>query len=442
MTRPTRRGVTLLGVALVTYLTARMLGTWELYLVALAFVGMTGVAWVLVQTGSQDLSVDRRPNPDEPVAGDPLEFSFTVGSRRRLPGLHIFIVDATGGADGFPGAVVVDDAGLLPRRRVTSGPRPARRGVYRLPEFSAIVEDPLGLARRRRTCGEPLRLTVAARVEELSSCPLCAESGARDGGGHRRLPTRNAWEFHGIRPHVPGEPLNRVDWKSTAKTGALMLRETEADTDQNVTVVLDGQDEVAGPASPAGSGPSREDAAFETAVVAAGSMVAFTLLSGHAVSLLLPDEGWRDLRLAPGAASRRRLPAALAETRPRSRFLTGSSLAAILSGKQGRRRVLVLVTSRMDDDLVRGLAKIHRQGAAVSVVHVACGLPVAPGATPGGLTEAGWTTALAAAGIRYVRVRPGEDLRLALSRPDGGRVPAGRRLRRPSQRAGVWAGSP
>ena len=33
-------------VALLTYLVARVLGTWELYLIALTFAAMTVVAWV------------------------------------------------------------------------------------------------------------------------------------------------------------------------------------------------------------------------------------------------------------------------------------------------------------------------------------------------------------------------------------------------------------
>ena len=190
MTRPTHRGVALLGVALVTYFAARLFGTWELYLVALAFTGMTVVAWVLVQAGSQALTVDRRTSPNEPVAGDPLEFTFTVESRRRLPGLHISLMDATGGADGFPGAVVVDDAGLLPRRRATSGPRPAHRGVYRLPEFSRHRRGPSGArqdapARAASLFGSPLRRAL----EELSSCrSLVPMSAQGSGGGRRRLP--------------------------------------------------------------------------------------------------------------------------------------------------------------------------------------------------------------------------------------------------------------
>ncbi|HTX68424.1 MAG TPA: DUF58 domain-containing protein [Thermoleophilia bacterium] len=426
MTRLTRRGVALLGVALLTYLAARVLGTWELYLMALAFGGMTVVAWVLVQAGSRHLEVDRRADPAEPVAGDPLEFRFGVESRWRLPGLHIELTEATGGADGYPDAVVVDDAGLRPRRHVASEPRPARRGVYRLPAFGAVVEDPLGLARALRTCGEPMRLVVAARLEELSSCPLCSDSGATHGGGRRRLPTRDAWEFRGIRPHVPGEPLNRVDWKSTAKTGSLMLREMEADTEDDVTVLLDGTP--AEGVAPAGGRAAPADETFETAVVAAGSLAAFTLGSGHAVSLLLPDGGWRELRFTPGGGGRRRLPAALAEAHPQSRSGPAASLPAVLADRKRHRRVLVLVTSRVDEDLLSALAAARRQGAAVSLVHVAGFGEPAAAAGDG----AGRAAALAAAGIRYVRVSPGADLRSALSAPANVRTRAARRRGVPS----------
>ena len=134
---------------------------------------------------------------------------------------------------------------------------------------------------------------------------------------------------------------------------------------------------------------------------------------------------------------------------PRSRrrtpgqILSGSSFPALLAGhKHGSHRVLVLVTSRMDDDLVRGLTMVHRQGVAVSVVHVARDQPNASGATAGGLSKADWTTALAAAGIRYVQVTPSGDLRPALSGRPGARAPAGRRPRHASQPPGAWVGLP
>ncbi len=406
MTRPTPRGVALLGVALLTYLTARVFGTWELYLVALAFAGMTAVAWVLVGVASRGLTVGRRVTPAHPVAGDLLRLELSVHAAWRLPGLHVVLAGAGGGMPGLPESAVVEDMGL--RRPVVAGPHRARRGVYHLPAFTATVEDPMGLARRRVTAGEPLHLTVVPRLQELASCAACSQAGVRHGGGSRRLPTRDAWEFRAIRPHVRGEPLERVDWKATAKTGDLMLREMEAATEDDLTVLLDAPPRVAGAARPAAEDEPDED--LETAVVAAGSMAAFTLAGGHAVSLLLPGAGRRDLRLTPDAASRRRLLAALAEVRPQAPDRLESSLPAILGGRtQARRRMVALVTTRVDGELVATLGRLRRRGVTVSVVHV-----LGEGAGDPG-------PALVAAGVRYYPVASVDGLRDALAARSGER---------------------
>jgi uncharacterized protein (DUF58 family) len=410
MIRPTTRGVALLAVAVATYMAARVIGTWELYLVAVAFAAMTAVAWVMVLAGSRRLQVDRRVTPERPVAGDTLAFSFHVRSGRRTPGLQITLVDATGRLGGSA-PVTVEGLGVRGDRTVTAGPWPARRGIHALPEFTALVEDPLGLVRARRRTGEPLRVTVVPRIDDLASCAPCAASGVRHGGGRRRLPTRDAWEFRGIRPHDPGEPLNRVDWKATAKTGSLMLREMEAAAEDDLTVLLSGA-----AAHDAGEPP---DSSFETAVRAAGSMAAFTLRSGHAVSLLLAEQGWRPVRLTSDASSRRRLLAALAQAEPTGPARLGPSLPGIVGGRaQVRQRVLALVVLHMDRDLVGALLKLRRQGVSVSVVHVT---DDAGGGVPGrgkgndgdGADELG--NALEAAGLRYIRLHRGGDLPAALA---------------------------
>jgi uncharacterized protein (DUF58 family) len=406
MARPTLRGGLLFCIAFATYLAARVLGTWELYLIALALAAMCLVAWVLVAAGSKRLTVTRRASPDEPVAGDALRLSFTVTLGRRVPGLRITLDGATGPLPGFASSVEVEERAVRRRRPVEAGPVPAQRGVYRLPAFTAFVEDPLGLAGARRPAGAPLRLTIAPRLAELSSCAPCGDAGPRHGGGRRRLPTRDAWEFRGIRPHVSGEPLNRVDWKSTAKTGSLMLREMEADTESDLTVLLDGSTADGGSRAPAGAGRNSPDAAFEAGVVAAGSMAAFALRGGHSVSLLLPHDGWHERRLTRGAAGRRSLLTALAETGPRSASRLGASMPALLGARSRTRRpVLAVVTPQMDEDLVRALVRLRRQGVTVSVIPVFAGADGAPAAP----------AALVTAGVRYCPVLPGDDLRAALA---------------------------
>ena len=258
----------------------------------------------------------------------------------------------------------VESLGGRSSRTVTSTTWPARRGVHRLPAPLAVAEDPLGLVRTRRRTGEELHLTVVPRIPELSSCAPCVDSGMRHGDGRRRLPTLDALEFRGIRPHEPGEPLNRVDWKSTAKTGSLMLREMEAATDDDLTLLLDGA-----AADVAGDGP---DTTFEVAVQAAGAMAAYELGSGHSVTLLLPDRGWRPMRLSPDAKGLRRLLGALAETGPNGLSRLGPSLRAIVADRRPntRSRVVTLVVLKLDAGLVNALVRLRATGLPVSIVHV------------------------------------------------------------------------
>jgi uncharacterized protein (DUF58 family) len=409
MTRPTPRGAALVAVAVATYVAARILGTWELYVVALAFTGMVCVSWGLVAAGGRRLQVGRGVSPTSPVAGDPLLFSFRVKSGLSLPGLQVTLHDATGGLDGSDRPVEVESLGARSGRTVSSTPWPARRGVHRLPAPLAVAEDPLGLVRTRRRTGEELNLTVAPRLPELSSCAPCLDSGLRHGAGRRRMRTLDALEFRGIRPHEPGEPLNRVDWKSTAKTGSLMLREMEATTDDEVTLLLNGA-----AADVVGDGP---DTTFEVAVQAVGAMAAYELRSGHSVTLLLPDRGWRPLRLSPDAQGLRRLLGALAETGPNGLSSLGPSLRAIVADRRqhARRRVVTLVVLNLDGGLVTALVRLRASGLPVSIVHVVDG-SAADSQETGELRRS-----LTAAGIRYVPVGRTDDLHRALSAGPVGR---------------------
>ena len=68
--------------------------------------------------------------------------------------------------------------------------------------------------------------------------------------------------------------------------------------------------------------------------------------------------------------------------------------------------MLALVTPHLDEDLVRALGGLRRQGVTVSVVHVLAGPDAAQP----------WArTALDAAGVGYCPIAPGDDLRTALA---------------------------
>ena len=277
----------------------------------------------------------------------------------RLPGLYVVLVGRDRRCCRAPAAPwswttrVCAGGG-----RVTVGPQPGP--ARRLPAAGVRGgrRGPSGARPSAQGLRRAAALTVAPRLEELASCAL----RRRPARSRRRAAAAAHTRRVGAPRHPPahaGEPLNRVDWKSTAKTGNLMLREMEADTEDDLTCCW-----TAGRRRPARRGPhgpaarSRRTSAFEAAVVAAGSMAAFTLRAGHAVSLLLPDG-----RLArPAAHAGRRQPAPAAGRARRSRASGPGPARAVSAGdpRRSRRRApahrSLLVTSRVDDDLVHALA--------------------------------------------------------------------------------------
>ena len=185
-------------MAAATYVAARVLGTWELYLVALAFAAMTALAWVLVLAGARRLQVDRQgraraaPSPATRCAS-----RSGYGAAGASPGCRSRWRTRPARLGGPSEPIVLEGLGIRGVRVVSAGPWPARRGVHRLPALAAVVEDPLGLARARRPAGEPLRVTVAPRLDELASCSPCADyrrtpRGRAGGACPRAMPGSSA----------------------------------------------------------------------------------------------------------------------------------------------------------------------------------------------------------------------------------------------------------
>lgn len=50
------------------------------------------------------------------------------------------------------------------------------------------------------------------------------------------------FEFSGIREYNPTDPMNRINWKASARTGGLMVNQHDSTTSVKVTVVLDVED--------------------------------------------------------------------------------------------------------------------------------------------------------------------------------------------------------
>lgn len=113
---------------------------------------------------------------------------------------------------------------------------PLPRGVVRVGPVTTVRSDPLGLLRREHAFDDVHEVFVHPRTVAI---PSTSAGLVRDleGNATRRLVDADM-SFHAIREYAPGDSQRQVHWKSTAKTGRLMVRQYEESRRSRMAVVL------------------------------------------------------------------------------------------------------------------------------------------------------------------------------------------------------------
>jgi uncharacterized protein (DUF58 family) len=111
-----------------------------------------------------------------------------------------------------------------------------RRGLYRQDAFGIRTRFPFGFFEKTRRVDSDIQITVYPRVEPTEQfyevLPLLTGEMASHfrGRGH---------ELHSLREYLPSDSARFVDWKVTAKSGRLMIREFAREDERRVMLVFD-----------------------------------------------------------------------------------------------------------------------------------------------------------------------------------------------------------
>ncbi len=98
-----------------------------------------------------------------------------------------------------------------------------RRAVIVAGPAESVRGDALGLVRRTVRWADPVELFVHPRTVRLAPS---ASGLVRDLEGETtRTITDDDLAFHALRPYEPGDDRRRVHWRTTARTGTLMVRQ-------------------------------------------------------------------------------------------------------------------------------------------------------------------------------------------------------------------------
>lgn len=104
----------------------------------------------------------------------------------------------------------------------------AVRGEFQLGPMTVVSGDPFGLFHSPRRIGATDRLIVYPMTVALNRVILPV--GLLSGGDAQRQLTRQiTTNASSIRDYVAGDSMNRIHWRSTARTGNIMVKEFELD---------------------------------------------------------------------------------------------------------------------------------------------------------------------------------------------------------------------
>jgi uncharacterized protein (DUF58 family) len=307
----TTGGLIFIGIFLSVAFAAYNTGNNLLFLIFSVLASTLFVAWSAARASLRDLVVSAR-FPDHIFAGEPAPVLVSLqNTKRLLPSFSILIESRN---RVFDEDVTKTRGGLLRKKRRRRRererylhralayfiyvPRRAKaeqrveqlfpkRGHVLVTGFELSTRFPFGFFRlRRRLRARSVELVIYPKLEaasdELHLLPMNAGRmlSARRGAGH---------DLHSLRDYQPQDDMRHIDWKATARTGRLIVREFASEDERRVHIVFDTR-AMDGATDGGGGAEKFFDARFERGVTQSASLVAHFLEEHAEVRLTLGEE--------------------------------------------------------------------------------------------------------------------------------------------------------
>jgi uncharacterized protein (DUF58 family) len=273
----TTRGRSFLAAAAAAGLSALVLGEKDLLRVAVLLAALPLLAAAYVGRSRYKLACTRSLEPGRAPVGSSARVILRLQNMSRLPTGTLLLEDRLPYALGSRPRVVLERLGAHQASSVAYTVRADVRGRYPVGPLVIRLTDPFGLCELTRSFPSVDRLTVIPQVVALPAVRLAGEY-AGTGDSRARSVAVHGEDDAATREYRRGDDLRRVHWRSTARTGELMVRREEQPWESRATIVLDTR-----LAAHRGEGPT---ASFEWAVSAAASIALHLRHAGYKLRLV------------------------------------------------------------------------------------------------------------------------------------------------------------
>ena len=355
--RPTPRlgAYLLLGVA--GLFTGAALGRAEPVVLMAPLLLAALVALALVE--DPELSIEAALERDRLLEGDDAELTIGVTAPRPVRWLELAI--------GLPPGLVARDGNrvlgmqLEPgvHRQVSIGVSPERWGIYRVDQIAVRLRDRFGFFAFETAMDPGLALRVFPQPEALRRVLRPAATQASAGNEvSRRL--GEGIEFAGVRPHVPGDEIRRVNWRISSRRAELHVNELHPERSTDVVILLDTFTDVPG-APPQSS--------LATAVRAANGIADHYLRRRDRVGLIAFGGSIRWLVPSMGLGQSYRIVDTLIGARAAASFVW-KGVDLIPPRSLPAKALVIALTPLVDTRTVEALLDLRGRGFDLAVIEV------------------------------------------------------------------------
>lgn len=202
-------------------------------------IGIVGTSWIWTRLSLRGMRVKRRARSQRASVGDVFEEHFEIINDSPFAKLWVEIANESN-MPNAAGSRLMTQISKRQRRTYISRTWMLRRGGFKLGPTRLVSGDPFGLFRAEKSFPAVDSLKVLPKIYEIHS--FFSLPGLLPGG---KVIRRKALDITphaaGVREYVPGDPMKRIHWPTTARRGQLIVKEFEQDPQAEVWMFLDAQ---------------------------------------------------------------------------------------------------------------------------------------------------------------------------------------------------------
>ena len=116
---------------------------------------------------------------------------------------------------------------------------PSERGNYEFGNIIIFFESQLGFLQKRETLKASESVKVYPSFINLGKYQLMAQATTNEQGSKRMRKIGQSMEFEQIKDYVGGDDIRTINWKATARKGALMVNNYTDEKSQQVYCIID-----------------------------------------------------------------------------------------------------------------------------------------------------------------------------------------------------------